>query len=699
MTTDNEKKAKDTEKTVQRKPNPRGRRPQGDNPNGNRPPRQASKPQNPIATASKPQDEFFSSVTDTSFSIPQAKQEPLVKRQPRGPGQQRAKAPQKQKKTPEQLAKIPQITEQIAKKQQGPQAPPVQKNIQKNPQRNSKRRQTQEELPVTPLKITFLGGLNEIGKNMTLFEYNDDMFVVDCGLAFPDSDMLGVDIVLPDFTHLIKNKDKIKGVILTHGHEDHIGALPYLLKQMNVPIYGTRLTLGLIEGKLKEHGLSRTTSLNEIRAGVPVQFGCMSVEPIRVNHSIPDAVAFAITTPAGVVITTGDFKIDTTPIQGEMIDLGRFAQYGEKGVLALMSDSTNAERPGYTVSERKVGDSFETLFKRAENHRIIIASFSSNIHRIQQIVDAAHKYGRKIAVSGRSMINVFTVASELGYLNVPDNMLIELNAINQYPKNRVVLITTGSQGEPLSALSRMAFSDHRQVAVGPEDFIIISATPIPGNEKMVTRVVNELMKQGCEVVYEAMYEVHVSGHACQEELKLIIGLTKPRYFIPVHGEFKHLKKHAMLAKSMGIKPGNIMISEVGKILEVSSAGIKTAGVAPSGKVFVDGLGVGDVGNIVLRDRKHLGQDGLIVVVAALDAATGQIVNGPDVVSRGFVYVREAEGLMDECKNCAKRTIDECIHSNVREWGLIKNKVRDDLSRLIYERTKRSPMILPVILDV
>ena len=555
------------------------------------------------------------------------------------------------------------------------------------------------EVKINPLKITFLGGLNEIGKNMTLIEYEEDMFLVDCGLAFPDDEMLGVDIVLPDFSYVVKIKDKIKGVILTHGHEDHIGALPYLLKQMNVPVYGTKLTLGLVEGKLREHGLARTTELKVVSAGQKVEFGCMSVELISVNHSIPDAVSFAITTPAGVIIMTGDFKIDTTPISGNMIDLGKFAEYGKNGVLALLSDSTNAERPGYTVSERKVGESFETLFKRAESHRIIIATFSSNIHRVQQIVDCAEKYGRKIAVSGRSMINVIGIAMDLGYLTVPDNIMIELDAINHYPKDKVVLITTGSQGEPMSALSRMAFSDHRKVNVGPEDFIIISATPIPGNEKMVTKVINELMKQGCEVVYEAMYDVHVSGHACQEELKLMLGITKPKYFIPVHGEFKHLKKHAMLAKAMGIKSANIMIADIGKTVEVSQKGVRISGTVPAGKVFVDGLGVGDVGSIVLRDRKHLAQDGLIVVVAALDANEGFIVNGPDIVSRGFVYVREAEKMIDDCRDCVRKTIEGCITNKVKEWGPIKLKVRDDLSRLLYERTKRSPMILPILIEV
>jgi len=575
------------------------------------------------------------------------------------------------------------------------------KAITQNRRPKKKSHAVVEITKMNPVKITFLGGLNEIGKNFTLIEYEDDIIIVDCGLAFPDDEMPGVDIVLPDFSHLFKVKDKIRGIVLTHAHEDHIGALPYLLKQMNIPIHGTKLTLGIVGGKLKEHGLTRTAKLNVVSPGSKISFGKISVEFIRVNHSIPDACSLAIDTPAGVVMMTGDFKIDTTPIHGEMIDIGRFSEYGKKGVLALLSDSTNAERPGYTMSERKVGDSFELLFKRAENHRIIIATFSSNIHRVQQIVDAAIKYDRKIAVSGRSMINVVSIAIELGYLNVPKDILIDLNVINQYPKDKVVLITTGSQGEPMSALTRMAFSDHRKVAVGPEDFIIISATPIPGNEKTVTKVINELMKLGCEVVYEAMYEVHVSGHACQEELKLMMGITKPQFFIPVHGEFKHLKKHAMLARSMGISPENIMIADNGKTVEISRNGIRIAGTVTAGQVLVDGLGVGDVGSIVLRDRKHLAQDGLIVAVVAIDAQNGYIVNGPDIVSRGFVYVRESEKMIEECRECVRRVIEQTpITGSISKDGNgLKTKIKDALSRHLYEKTKRSPMILPVILEV
>lgn len=534
---------------------------------------------------------------------------------------------------------------------------------------------------------------------MTLYECGDDMFIVDCGLAFPDEDMLGVDLVIPDFTFVERNKNKIRGILLTHGHEDHIGSLPFLLKKFNVPLYGTQLTLGLVAGKLREHGLLNKTKLNVCAPGQVVKLGCFSIELIHVNHSIPGAVAFAITTPAGVIIQTGDFKIDCTPIHGEMIDLGRFGEYGRKGVLALLMDSTNAERPGYTKSERSVGESFDVLFKRAEHRRIVIATFASNIHRVQQIIDAAARYGRKVALSGRSMVNVASVGMELGYLKVPDGIIVDLDQINHYPKEKIVLITTGSQGEPMSALTRMAFSDHRKVAVGPEDFIIISATPIPGNEKTVGKVVDELLKLGCEVVYERMYEVHVSGHACQEELKLMMGITKPKFFIPVHGEQKHLQKNVGLAKSMGIPIKNIFTPDIGKVVEFTRNTMKDVGTVPAGRVMVDGIGVGDVGSIVLRDRRHLAEDGLIVVVATIDSMDGHIISGPDIVSRGFVYVRESENLMDDIKRKVQTALEDCSDHNIREWGNIKTRVRDDLSKLIFDRTKRNPMILPVIMEI
>ncbi|MBQ4100487.1 MAG: ribonuclease J, partial [Oscillospiraceae bacterium] len=497
-----------------------------------------------------------------------------------------------------------------------------------------------------PIKIIPLGGLNEIGKNMTAYECENDIFIVDCGLAFPDQDMLGVDIVIPDFTYIERNIDKVRGVVITHGHEDHIGGLPYFLKQFpRVPIYGTKLTLGLVDGKLKEHKLTKV-SLNVVKPKDKIKLGCMEVEFIRVNHSIPDAVGMAIHTPAGIIVQTGDFKVDYTPIEGGIIDLARFGELGSQGVLALLSDSTNAERPGSSKSESKVGKSFEQLFERAGDRRVIIASFASNIHRMQQIIDCAVKCGRKVAFSGRSMVNVAAIAIELGYLDAPDNIIIDIEDINRFRNSEVIIMTTGSQGEPMSALSRMAMSEHRQVSVSADDFIIISATPIPGNEKFVVKVINELMKLGAEVVYEAMYEVHVSGHACQDELRLMLGLTRPKFFVPVHGEYKHLKKHADLAISMGISPSNVIIGSIGKVIETDGVDMKITGTVPSGKVLVDGLGVGDVGNIVLRERKHLAEDGLIVVVITMDAESGEILAGPDIVSRGFVYVREAEKLMD-----------------------------------------------------
>lgn len=563
----------------------------------------------------------------------------------------------------------------------------------KSPRRSQGRTNTKK------VRISFLGGLNEIGKNLTVYEYDNDMIIVDCGMAFPDGEMPGVDLVIPDFSYLEKNKEKIRGVLLTHGHEDHIGALPYLLKTINAPLFGTRLTLGLVEGKLREHGLLDKASLNVVNAGGTITLGAFRVEFIHVNHSIPDAVGFAIHTPAGTIVMTGDFKIDSTPIQGDMIDLGKFAELGKKGVLALLADSTNAERSGYTMSERTVGGSFDTLFKRAEKERIIIATFASNIHRVQQIIDCAYKYGRKVALSGRSMVNVVGVAMELGYLNVPDGLLIDLNMLNRYPKDQVVLITTGSQGEPMSALTRMAYSDHRQVAVGPGDFIIISANPIPGNEKTVGAVINELLRRGCEVVYESMYEVHVSGHACQEELKIILGLTNPQYFFPVHGEQKHLYKHAQLAYAMGIPQDHVYIADIGKTVELGHNSMKVLQDVPAGRVLVDGLGVGDVGSIVLRDRKHLAQDGLLVVVCTIDSNDGHIVSGPDIVSRGFVYVRESEPLMEAVRDVTIRVVEGCADRGMRDWSAIKTQVKDTLSNLLYERTQRNPMILPVIMEV
>lgn len=546
------------------------------------------------------------------------------------------------------------------------------------------------------VRIIPLGGLNEIGKNMTVYECGNDMFIVDCGLAFPDETMLGIDIVIPDFTYVVQNKEKIRGVFITHGHEDHIGGIPYLMKEIDAPLYATKLTLGLIKNKLKEHGLSNQVKMMEVKPGDTIKAGCMSVEFIRVNHSIPDACALAIHTPAGVIVQTGDFKVDYTPIEGGVIDLGRFGELGSEGVLALLPDSTNIEMPGSTPSERTVGESFNKLFQMAGDRRIIIATFASNIHRIQQIIDYAVKYDKKVSVSGRSMVNVVATAIELGYLKVPSGILVDIDVANRLPFNEVVLITTGSQGEPLSALSRMAMSEHRKVKVTPNDFIIISARPIPGNEKFVNRVVNELMRLGAEVIYEKMYEVHVSGHACQDEQKLMMALTKPQYILPVHGEYKHLRKYSIVAKQMGIDEDHVIIPAIGQVLETDGESFRFGGEVPSGAVMVDGLGVGDVGSIVLRDRKHLAEDGLIVVVAAINAKNKRIVSGPDIISRGFVYVREAEDMINGARDVAKAALEESIGSGVRDWTTLKNRMKDELSRYVYNKTKRSPMVLTVI---
>ncbi len=551
------------------------------------------------------------------------------------------------------------------------------------------------------VRIIPLGGLNEIGKNITAYECGNDIFIVDCGMGFPDADMLGVDIVIPDFTWLEKNVDRIRGLVVTHGHEDHIGSIPYFLKKVgtDIPIYGGALTVGLIEGKLKEHGLLGRAKLNVIKPGDSVKLGCFSVEFIHVNHSIPDAMAVAVTTPVGVIIQTGDFKVDYTPIDDTPIDIARFAEYGSKGVLCLLADSTNSERPGFSESEQKVGAAFENLFQKAGDRRIIIATFSSNIHRIQQIVNMAVQTGRKVAVSGRSMVNVVTKAIELGYLNIPKGVLIDIDNIGRYPSNRLVICTTGSQGEPLSALSRMAAGEHRKVSVTANDYIIISATPIPGNEKHVTRVVNDLLKLGAEVIYKSMYEVHVSGHACQGDLKMMLSITKPKFFIPVHGEYKHLISNAQLAKEMGMSPDRILITDIGQVTELDGETMQPGGTVEAGRIFVDGYGVGDVGSIVLRDRQHLAQDGLIIVVTTIESESGAVVAGPDIVSRGFVYVRESEALMEEARQLVKKTLDDCQEKGVREWSALKVSIKDQLSSFIYKKTKRDPMILPIIMEI
>lgn len=547
------------------------------------------------------------------------------------------------------------------------------------------------------LKVIPLGGMGEIGKNITVFEYKDEIIVIDCGMTFPEDEMLGVDIVIPDVTYLFKNRNKIKGLFLTHGHEDHIGAIPYVLKKLNMPIYGTRLTLGLLANKLKEHKLDKV-ELNVVQHGETVKLGNFGVEFIKTGHSIPDASALAISTPVGMIIHTGDFKVDFTPISGDVIDLARFAELGSQGVLALMSDSTNVERPGYTMSEKMVGNSFDQIFSKSKS-RIIVATFASNIHRIQQIINAAESNGRKVVLSGRSMLNTTTVSYDLGYLQIQDGTLIDINDMNKYDNNQLCLIMTGSQGEPMSALTRIANGEHRKISLYPDDLVVLSATPIPGNEKTVSKIVNKLIQKGIHVIYEALAEVHVSGHACQEELKLIQTLVKPKYFIPVHGEYRHLKLHAELAEGLGTPAENVFIMENGRILEFTEDAAKFTGTVPSGHILVDGLGIGDVGNIVLRDRKHLSEDGLIVVVVTMSKQDGKVVAGPDIISRGFVYVRESEDLMEEAKNIVKDVLLACEKKNITDWATLKSNVRDSLRSFLYERIKRNPMILPIIMEV
>ena len=548
------------------------------------------------------------------------------------------------------------------------------------------------------LKIISLGGLNEIGKNMTVYEYGGDMIVVDVGMGFPDDDMYGIDVVIPDFTYLIKNKEKIRGIFLTHGHEDHIGSIPYLLRSINVPIYATRMTAGLVKLKLEEHRLLDKTKLITCEAGEVVKAGRFSVEFIHVNHSIADAVAFAIKTPVGMCVHTGDFKIDSTPIQGGMIDLARLGELGKAGVLALLCDSTNVERPGYTKSERCVGASFDALFRGCDQ-RIIVTTFASNVDRIQQIISVAAKYGRKVAVTGRSMENAMKVSTELGYMNVPEGTLVDVNHIKSLPKDKICIVTTGSQGETMSALTRMAFSTHRQVDIQAGDRIIISASAIPGNENAIGNVINELYRKGAEVVNERTGQLHVSGHACQDELKIIHALVKPKFFIPLHGEQRHLKIHAKLAQEMGMHPNHILISDIGKVMEFTPNSAKINGTVPAGRVFVDGYGVGDVGSVVLRDRKHLAEDGMIVVVTSMSGEDGSVVSGPDIITRGFVYVKESEELMEELRRVAVEALERCHRSNTTDWATIKGEIKNDLSGFLYKKTKRNPMILPVIMEV
>ena len=547
------------------------------------------------------------------------------------------------------------------------------------------------------LNIIPLGGLGEIGKNMTAFRYGNDIILVDAGLMFPEDDMLGIDLVIPDITYLIENQDKLKGIFLTHGHEDHIGALPFILKQLDAPVYGTALTLGILEGRLEEAGVS-TASLNVIKSGERVRAGVFKLEFMRVNHSIPDAIGMAIHTPIGLIIHTGDFKIDQTPVDGQVMELNRFAEYGDRGVLLMMADSTNAERPGYTQSEKFVGETFDNEFRYAKN-RIIVATFSSNVHRIQQICDAAVKYGRKVAVMGRSMVNVVSISLEMGYLKVPEGVLIDIEEIRNYTNDKIVVICTGSQGEPMSALTRMSMGENRKVQIVPGDTVIISAAPIPGNEKMVSNTINHLYMLGAEVVYEKANGVHVSGHASQEELKIMHNLVRPKFFMPVHGEYRHLVKHAKLAESLGMDRKNILLAENGAIVELTHDKICINGKVTSGKVLIDGLGVGDVGNIVLRDRRQLSQDGIIIVVVAVDKAAGQIVSGPDIVSRGFVYVRESEVLMDEARDKVQAALEKCEEAKNTEWSALKSAIRDSLGRFLFEKTRRRPMVIPIIMEV
>ena len=549
---------------------------------------------------------------------------------------------------------------------------------------------------VSNLKIIPLGGLEQIGMNITAFEYEDSIIVVDCGLSFPADDMLGIDLVIPDITYLLDNKDKVKGFVFTHGHEDHIGALPYILKQMNVPLYATRLTMGLIDNKLKEHNLVNQVKRKVVKFGQSINLGCFRIEFIKTNHSIVDAAALAIYSPAGVVVHTGDFKVDYTPIFGDAIDLQRFAEIGKKGVLALMCDSTNAERPGFTASESTLTKTFDKLFVEHKNRRIIIATFASNVDRVQQIINSAYKFDRKVVVEGRSMVNIIETASELDILNIPENTLITTEQLKNYPEEKTVIITTGSQGESMAALSRMASNMHRKISIGPQDTIIFSSSPIPGNEKAVTKVINELSRKGAEVIFQ---DVHVSGHACQEEIKLIYSLVKPKYAIPVHGEYKHLKAQANVAMSLGIEKENIFILSTGDVLEMNENNAAVTGKVTVGDILVDGLGVGDVGNIVLRDRQHLAEDGIMIVVMALESSSGYLAAGPDIVSRGFVYVRESDELMEEASGILYNRVNEYLDRGVTDWGKLKMGIRDCLSDYVWKKTKRRPMILPIILEV
>jgi ribonuclease J len=564
-------------------------------------------------------------------------------------------------------------------------------NMRKGESAGNKRKEKAPSVKIIPL-----GGLEQIGMNITAIEYEDTIVVIDCGLAFPEEDMLGIDLVIPDVSYLKDNIDKVKGLVVTHGHEDHIGAIPYVEKELNMPIYTTKLTMGLIENKLREHNLMNNVKRKVVKHGQTINLGCFRIEFIRSNHSIADSSGLAIYTPAGILVHTGDFKVDFTPVFGETIDLQRYAELGKKGVLALMADSTNVERPGFTPSEKKVGRTFDTLFAEYKKDRLIIATFASNVDRVQQIINSADKYGRKVVIEGRSMVNVINTASELGFIQIPDNTLIDISQMKSYPDEQIVLITTGSQGENMAALSRIAANIHSKVSIKPGDTVILSSSPIPGNEKAINKVINELEMKGAKVIFQ---DTHVSGHACQEELKLIYALTKPQYAIPVHGEYRHLKRHAELAREMGVAKENVQILSNGMVLELSRERAKVVGHVTSQGILVDGLGVGDVGNIVLRDRQHLSQNGLIIVVVTLEKGSNYLVAGPDIVSRGFVYVRESENLMDECHDVVEDALSRCLNNNVTDWGKIKTSIKDDLGDFLWKRTKRNPMILPIITEV
>ncbi len=576
---------------------------------------------------------------------------------------------------------------------------PAQPNAKKAQQKRQKSSLQKKRVNLPKVKVYSLGGLNEIGKNITAFECENDIIIVDCGIGFPNDDMLGVDLVIPDFTHIQNNIEKVRGVFLTHGHEDHIGSLPYFLKNMNVPVYGTKLTLGILENKLAEHKLLGSAKLHNVNVGDKITAGCFKVEFIRVNHSIADACALAITTPQGVIVHTGDFKLDTTPIDGEMMDIVRLGQLGREGVLMLLCESTNVERAGHTPSEKNVGVSLERIFLGAKDKRIIIATFASNVHRVQQIIDASANHGRKVAVTGRSMVNVVNAAVRLGYMSVPDGVLIDIDDIKKYPPEKLTIVTTGSQGEPMSALYRMAFSDHDKVSLSDKDLVVLSSSAIPGNEPLVGKIVNEMYRRGVNVYHDSSVEVHVSGHACREELKLMHALIKPKYFMPVHGEYRHLIQHKELAESMGMNPQNIFVSDIGKVIEIDSEGARFNGTVPAGKVLIDGSGIGDVGNIVLRDRKNLSESGLIIAVATVSLNEGILMSGPEIISRGFVYVRENEELINGAKEVCQRAIIDALDDDVRDWGELKNIVKNVLSKYIFAKTKRKPVILPILMDI